>query len=114
MRQKKNAAEVFRHVDALISAKLLGVRPDLANLAWAQGADPRLRARLETLRLIDAETAAAQPRTVLAYMRPYIDSRTDWKKPCNHKQSVDHLERYLGRDLPLGQLTHDKAERFHR
>ncbi len=111
---KKHAAEVFRHVDALVSAKLLGMRPDPANLAWARGADPRLRERLETLGLIDAATATVQPRTVLAYMRTYITSRTDWKKSCNHKQSVDHLERYLGRDLPLDQLTNGEAERFNR
>src|SRR5690606_35492553 len=111
---KKQADDVFRHVDALVSARLLGLRPEPKYIAWAREADVRLRERLEALGLIDASTATAQPRTVLAYMRSYIISRTDWKKSCNHKQSVDHLERYLGRDLPLGQLTHGEAERFHR
>ena len=32
----------------------------------------------------------------------------------NHKQSVDHLEKYLGRDVALRALTKGDADRFHR
>jgi len=73
-----------------------------------------LRERLAALGLIDPSIAEDVPQTVLAFMRSYIASRSDWKKSCNHKQSVDHLEAFLGRDVPVSKLTKGMADRFHR
>lgn len=47
-------------------------------------------------------------------MRAYIKSRTDWKKPENYRQAVDHLEAYLGKDAPLGSLVKGDVERWQR
>ncbi len=51
---------------------------------------------------------------MLAFMRAYILSRTDWKKPANYRQSVDHLEKFLKRDAPLKSLTKGDVERWQR
>ncbi|XZE55343.1 tyrosine-type recombinase/integrase [Planctomycetaceae bacterium SH139] len=53
-------------------------------------------------------------RNVLAYMRAYIAERTDWRKPENYKQAVDHLEAFLRRDIPLTTVTKGDMERWHR
>ena len=111
---KKNVAEVFRHINALVTNRLNGLRPDPEHSAWVRSVDRRLRERLESLGLIDSIAATEMPLNVLAFMRAYIASRTDWKKSCNHKQSVDHLETFIGRDRPLSALTKGEADRFHR
>jgi integrase len=111
---RKNAADVFRRIDSLITNRLAGLEPDRKDLVWVRGVDRRLALRLAELSLVGGESITQMPMTVLAFMRAYIDSRTDWKKSCNHKQSVDHLEAFLGRDLPLSGLTKGAADRFHR
>ena len=47
-------------------------------------------------------------------MRHVVAKRTDWKKPANYLQPVKHLERFIGRDMPLEAFTEGDAERFHR
>ncbi len=111
---KKAAAEVFRRIDSLITNRLNGLEPARADLTWASSIDRRLAMRLAELRLIDEQVLANLPKTVLEYMRAYIDSRHDWKKSCNHRQSVDHFETFLGSDVPLTGVTKGMAERFHR
>jgi integrase len=111
---KKHATDMFRRIDSLVTNRLNGLAPDRVDLAWVRKIDRRLALRLAELGLVDQATVSETPMTVLAYMRAYIDSRTDWKKSCNHKQSVDHLETFLGRDLPLTAMTKGMADRFHR
>jgi len=47
-------------------------------------------------------------------MRAYITGRSDWKKPENYSQAVDHLEAFIKRDVPLGGLTRGDVERWQR
>ncbi len=47
-------------------------------------------------------------------MRAYIVSRSDWKKPENYKQAVDHLEKFIRRDVALTGLTKGDVDRWHR
>ena len=65
---------------------------------WLDTLPDEIHDRLAAIGLIEARKQIELPRTVLAYMRAYIDSRTDWKKPENYKQSVDHLESFMKRD----------------
>ncbi|MGN6546503.1 MAG: tyrosine-type recombinase/integrase [Aureliella sp.] len=81
---------------------------------WLVALPAEIYDRLAKLGLVEPRTLQDHPRTILAYMRAYIAGRTDWKKPENHKQSVDWLEKFLPRDLPLGALTKGDAERWHR
>jgi len=111
---RTKATGVFRRIDSLITSKLSGLAADRADVTWARGIDKRLRERLAELGLIENSIGKEMPQTVLAFMRAYIESRTDWKKSCNHKQSVDHFEVFLGRDLPLSGVTKGMADRFHR
>ena len=69
---------------------------------------------MATLGLVEPRTYRESPRTILAYMRAYIESRCDWKKPANYKQAVDKLEGYLGRDIPFASLEKGEVERWHR
>jgi integrase len=81
---------------------------------WLDGLPLEIHDRLSAIGLCEPRKRSEMPRTIIAYMRAYIAGRTDWKKSCNHKQSVDHLETFLGRDAPLTALTKGDAERFHR
>ncbi len=98
---KKKAADVFRRIESLITNRLNGLEPEKSDQVWVRGIDKRLAKRLAELGLVSGALVTQMPTTVLSFMRAYIASRTDWKKSCNHKQSVDHLEAYLGRDIPL-------------
>lgn len=111
---KKKAADVFRRIDSLITNRLAGLEPDRKDLVWVRGVDRRLALRLAELSLVGGDSITRMPMTVLGFMRAYIESRTDWKKSCNHKQSVDHFESFLGRDMPLSGVTKGMADRFHR
>ncbi|MCD0457942.1 tyrosine-type recombinase/integrase [Roseiconus lacunae] len=112
---KKSANDAFRHISELVDARANHGRPDNATVKWAEKLDGKLRDRLEALDLIEVSTAIQElPKTVIAYMRAYIKSRTDWKKPENYKQAVDKLETHLGKDIPLTSLTKGDADRWHR
>lgn len=102
------------HVELLVD-QLGRDRPSsVRTTRWLEKLPSAIHDRLSALGLVEARIRSELPRTVLAFMRAYIDSRSDWKKSCNHKQSVDHLGRFLARDIPLASLTRAEAERFHR
>lgn len=112
---KKSASDAFRHISELVSAKANGGRVDDATYRWAAKLDGKLRDRLESLSLIEVSSSVEDaPNTVIEYMRAYITSRTDWKKPENYKQAVDKLETHLKKDIALNALTKGDAERWHR
>ena len=111
---KKKANDVFRRIDSLVTCQLNGLPPDRSDEVWVRGVDRRLATRLAALGLVDGSVLSELPTTIIGFMRSYIKSRTDWKKSCNHKQSVDHLETFLARDIPLGAFTKGAADRFHR
>ena len=110
----KKARTVQRHVEELIAAAASGTRPEPATEAWAGTIDNKLRGRLAEHGLIVDHAIRDLPATVLAFMRHYIDGRTDWAKPENYRQSTDHLEAFRGRDVPIGDLTKGEAERWQR
>ena len=102
------------HIEHLVEQFERDRLPSVKTTRWLDKLPAGIHDRLSKLGLVEARRRCELPRTVLAFMRAYIESRTDWKKSCNHKQSVDHLERYLGRDIPLVALTQGDADRFHR
>ncbi len=108
------AAEAKLHVEHLILQHKRGRAPLGPALDWLESIDLEIHDRISAMGLCEARQRCELPRTVLAYMRAYIASRTDWKKSCNHKQSVDHLETFLKRDIPLTALTKGEADRWHR
>ncbi len=109
--EAKTAEEYIDHlIDCFRRDRLRSVKVT----KWLETIPDNLHARLAQLRLVEPRIRSEFPNTVLAFMRAYIKSRTDWKKSCNHKQSVDHLETFLGRDIPLVSLTKGSADRFHR
>ena len=102
------------HVEHLID-QLGRDRPaSVRTTRWLDNLPAMIHDRLASYGLVEARSRSELPRTVLAFMRAYIGTRSDWKKSCNHKQSVDHLGRFLARDIPLASLTRAEAERFHR
>lgn len=102
------------HVELLVD-QLGRDRPSsVRTTRWLDKLPSTIHDRLSMLGLVEARSRSKLPRTVLAFMRAYINSRSDWKKSCNHKQSVDHLGRFLARDIPLASLTRAEADRFHR
>ena len=111
---KRDALTAHRHVEQLLSAKELNGCVDPKAVQWANGLDARLRDRLLSLGVLNNQSVSDVPRTVLAYMRAYIKSRTDWKKPENYERAVDLLEKYTGEDRPLASLTLGECERWHR
>ncbi|SMP41651.1 Integrase [Neorhodopirellula lusitana] len=102
------------HVEHLVGQYKRNRPPAPSTAEWLEGLPIEVHDRLAALGLVEARKRAELPRTVLAFMRAYIESRTDWKKPENYRQAVDHLEGYLKRDSPLGGVTKGDVERWHR
>ncbi len=112
---KRSANDTFRHVEELIRATQLSAGADPKTVAWVNALeDPRLSKRLFTLGLVEDENGNTSPKTVLAFMRAYIESRTDWRKPENYQRSVDLLKEYIGDDRPLRLLSLGDCQRWHR
>ncbi len=111
---ESSAITAKSHIEHLVEVSLTDRPPDPKTTRWLDRLWPVVYDRLAELGLVAPRTVQDHPRTVLAYMRAYIDSRTDWKKSVNHKQAVNHLEAFLKRDVPLRMLTKGDADRFHR
>lgn len=111
----QNEAEIAKlHVELLIDAHRRNRPADKRTTRWLQSLPVEIYDRLAKCGLVEPRAIREQPKTVLAFMRSYIKSRTDWKKPCNYLQAVDHLEAFIGRDVPLGNITVADADRWHR
>ncbi|WP_146593633.1 tyrosine-type recombinase/integrase [Novipirellula galeiformis] len=108
------ATEAKRHVEHLVLQRKRQRSPLGPALDWLESIDTDIHDRLSKLGLCEARQRSELPRDMLGYMRAYVKSRTDWKKPENYKQSVDHLETFLKRDIPLAAMTKGEAERWHR
>lgn len=108
------AQEALQFIEHLIERKGAGKLPDRKAYKWLDEIDTDLHDRLSKYELITARRLVDRPTTILAFFRDYIKERTDWKKPQNYSQAVDHLEKFLGKDLPLAALTKGDSERWHR
>lgn len=109
------AAELAKsHVEHLIEMHRLQRPPRPVTSRWLDALPAEIYDRIAKIKLVEPRAIVEQPRTILANMRAYIKGRTDWKKPENHKQSVDWLEKFLPREIPLATLTKGDAERWHR
>jgi integrase len=112
--EETEANDAAKFVDHLLDCMKRNKLPDVKAVRWLDALPADLHSRLAAIRLVEPRIHRELPGTVVRYMRAYIASRTDWKKSCNHKQSVDHLERFLGKDIPIRALTKGEADRFHR
>jgi integrase len=112
--EESSAQDAKAHVEHLVEMARKQRPPDPKTTRWLDLQSAELHGRLAELGLVEPRSIQEHPRTVIKYMRAYIRSRTDWKKSVNHKQSVDHLEKYLGRDVALRAFNKGEAERFHR
>ncbi len=110
---KRKADEAFRHIRELLEGKKLGAKIDQKTIHWANSLEGRLRDRLFDKGLLNHSIVSDGPRTVIAYMRKYIASRTDWAKSSNHKRAVDLLEEFLGEDRLLSTLDPGTCIRWH-
>ncbi len=108
------ATDAKLFIEHLIERKDAGKLPDRKAFKWLDSIDSDLHDRLSRLELVTARRLIDRPTTVLAFFRDYIKERTDWKKPQNYSQAVDHLEKFLGKDLPLLAFTKGDGERWHR
>ena len=102
------------HIEHLITQAKRDRPPTTATVRWLDALDDKTHGRLAAVGLTDARKVCELPRHVLAFMENYIERRTDWKKPENHRQAVNHLRAYLGKDVPFGSLTHGDCEDWHR
>ena len=100
-------------IEHLVAQAALDRPPSEKASRWLETLPDSIHDRLSTLGLVEARKRIELPRTILAFMRHYISSRSDWKKSTNHKQSVNHLEAFLKRDIPLSALTEGDAEQWH-
>ncbi len=102
------------HIEHLIGQHRRNRPPLEKTYQWLEAVPSEIHDRLAAIGLVEARKRCELPRTVIAYMRAYIESRTDWKKPENYRQSANHLEKFLRGDVPLVSLTEGEAERWHR
>lgn len=108
------ADEARQHIECLLDAKDRNQLPPRKTRLWVDGIAEELHERLAVLGLLEPRSIVKAERTLIAYLRAYVEDRTDWKKPENYKQAIDKLESYLKRDVPLGALKQSDVERWHR
>ena len=102
------------HIEHLVEMRSRNRPPKPITSRWLESIPAEVYDRLANLLLVEPRTIREQPRTILAFMRAYIVSRSDWKKPENYKQAVDHLEKFIKRDVALTGLTKGDVDRWHR
>lgn len=102
------------HIEHVIGQRRRNRPANAKTSKWLDEIPGEIHDRLAELELVEPRKRCELPRTIIAYMRAYIESRDDWKKPANHKQAVDKLERFLGGDAPLASLSKGDAVRWHR
>ena len=102
------------HIEHLITQARRDRPTTAATVRWLDALDDKTHGRLAALGLTDVRKICELPRHVLAFMENYIERRTDWKKPDNHRQVVNHLRTYLERYVPLNSLTQGDCEGWHR
>ncbi len=102
------------HLEHLLDQQKRDRPPSPVTAAWLDRLPDAVHDRFAAFNLVEYRHRSELPRTVLAFMRAYIKSRTDWKKPENYRQSVDHLEAFLRRDVSLTSLTKGECERWLR
>lgn len=93
--EQSEAEEALVHVEHLIEMKRRDRPPEKATTRWLSSVSIELYDRLSNFHLVEPRTIVEHPRTVIAFMRAYIDGRTDWKKPENYRQAVAKLESRL-------------------
>jgi integrase len=111
---ESGAVDAKDHVEHLLRQRVRDKSPRPKTEDWLETLPLEVHDRLAAMGLVEARRREELPRTVLAYMRAYIKSRTDWKKPENYRQAVDHLERFLKRDAPISSLTKGDVDRWQR
>lgn len=102
------------HIEHLVGQHKRDRPPNERTSVWLDGIPGEIHDRLASLDLVTARKRCDLPRTIIAYMRAYIASRTDWKKPANYTQAVDKLLAFLRRDAPLKSLSKGDVQRWHR
>lgn len=102
------------HIEHLVEMRARSRPPKPITSRWLESIPAEVYDRLAILQLVEPRAIREQPRTILAFMRAYIKSRTDWKKPENYSQAVSHLETFLKRDVSLNGLTRGDVDRWHR
>ncbi len=116
----READDAKRHIEHLVECQQRSRLPDRLTKRWLETITDTLHNRLASLGVITPRTISSAPSLLLAYLRAYISSRTDWKKPENYKQAVDKLETYLltrtkaKRDVPLATLRQSDIEAWQR
>jgi integrase len=102
------------HIEHVIGQRRRNRPTNAKTSAWLDTIPDEIHDRLAELDLVEPRTRCELPRTIIAYMRAYIVSRDDWKKPENYVQAVDKLETFLRGDAPLASLSKGDAVRWHR
>ncbi|TWU64622.1 tyrosine-type recombinase/integrase [Crateriforma conspicua] len=111
---ESKAIEAKEHIEHIIGRHKRNRPPSSHTSDWLDTLPASIHDRLAAIGLVEARKRCELPRTVVAYMRAYIKTRTDWKKPENYNQAVDHLRGYLKRDAPISSLTMGDVERWQR
>lgn len=115
---RKQAAEVCRHLEAINRARDTGTTIPPAEVLWLRVVSPRIVAQLATWGLIEhrAFTSADLPKTLGAYVKHYIDGRTDVEPNTRVRlnNSATHLVAQLGASTSLSAVTPGDAERAAR
>lgn len=102
------------HIEHLVEMRRLDRPADRKTTRWLQTLPTEIYDRLAKCKLVEPRAVREQPKTALAFMRAYIKGRSDWKKPANYEQAINHLETFIKRDVPLGCLTKGDVERWLR
>lgn len=106
----RDADEVKRRVEALLSAKILSVLPDEQTARWVATASPTLVAKLGAVGLIQKNVA-----TTVGELVDYVKNNSKYKSNTDaneHRYTRQHLLMFLGAGKRLQSITARDAKDF--
>jgi integrase len=111
---KKDAEEVCRRVESLLTAKLAGTSLDRETAAWVGDIEGKIRDRLVKFELIEKPADKLSTATLDAFIRDYLATRSDIKPSTrtNLERARDNLVTFFGADKPLAEITPGDADEF--
>jgi integrase len=116
---EKRANTIANHLDELAGAKKKNMPPARESVAWANGADGKLRENLVAWGLaepINPRLMTDEGRLLGAFLDAYIESRTDAKPNtiANYKQVRRLLCEYFGEQCLINSITPSAGDKWRR
>ena len=125
---KRQAEDVFRHIENIISARLQRTKLEDADAAWLGRLTDKFHAKLVRVGLEeprDVEEIEAEPEVEIMTLGKFLDDHHETGKTSKGDKAAEltlrkwlcpmrYLKEVFGADRPINSITHEDAHQFSR